>query len=112
MGLTNYPNGISTDILVLNGGTVQGATLVQAITISPGSIAASTTAEQTFAVANLGTGDVILSVTKPTAQAGIGIVGARVASAGTIGINFVNASTAAVTPTATQAYQIAILKGS
>lgn len=110
MGLTNFPNGIKTDVLVLNGGTVTGATIVQSITISPTAVAASTTAEQSFAVLNLGTADVILSVTKPTAQAGIGIAGARVASAGTIGINFVNASTASVTPTATQAYQIAVLK--
>lgn len=114
---TNYPNGISTstldaDVLILNGSTVVGHTIVQSITISPGTIAASTTAEQSFAVASLGTIDTILSVTKPTAQAGIGIVGARVASAGTIGINFVNASTAAVVATPAQVYKIAILKGS
>lgn len=113
--LTNFPNGIETDVvvtdtLIINGGTVTGAVIAQSITISPVAVAASTSAEQTFAIANLGTDDVVLSVTKPTVQAGLGIAGARVASAGTIGINFMNSSTVSVTPTASQVYEVAILK--
>ena len=47
--LTNFPNGIETDTLVLNGGTVAGAVITQGITISPASGAAATCAEQAFA---------------------------------------------------------------
>lgn len=116
MTLTNFPNGVNagevlvTDSLVLNGGTVAGAVIVQAVTLSPTAVGPATCAEETFAVTNLGTADVILSVTKPTAQAGLGIAGARVASAGTIGINFVNPTAGTIMPTASQVYEIAILK--
>lgn len=110
MTLTNFPDGIETSVLVLNGGTVAGAVIVQGITISPASVGAATCAEQTFAASLADANDLILSVTKPTAQAGLGIAGARITAAGTIGINFVNASAAPIVPTAAQVYQIAILK--
>lgn len=110
MTLTNFPDGIETTALVLNGGTLAGAVIVQAITISPASVGAATCAEQIFACASADANDLVLSVTKPTAQAGLGIAGARVSSAGNIGINFVNATAAPIVPTAAQVYQIAILK--
>jgi hypothetical protein len=126
-GLTKFPNGVDAgveldavlvnagtveaDVLSINGTVVAGAIVVQNATLTPAQVAASTSAEQTFAIANLGTADTILSVTKPTVQAGIGVVGARVASAGTVGLNFMNSSTVAVTPTAAQVYKLAILKG-
>jgi hypothetical protein len=127
MALTKFPNGVDAgtelDATLVNAGTVQasvmkingtvvaGAVVTQNATLTPAQVAASISAEQTFAVANLGTVDTILSVTKPTVQAGLGIAGARVVSAGSIGINFMNSSTVAVTPTAAQVYKIAILKG-
>ena len=102
----------TAEIGTINVGTSTPVTgiFVQAATLSPASVAANTTAEQTFAVANLGTADVIVGVNKPTAQAGLGIVGARVSSAGSIGITFANVTTAAITPTGSQVYQIASIK--
>lgn len=51
-------------------------------------------------------GDVI-SITKPSAQAGLGIVNARVSSAGNVAITFSNNTAGAITPTAAEVYQIA-----
>jgi len=82
--------------------------LLQA-TLSPAQLAASTTVEQTFAVGGLQVGDFI-EVQKPTAQAGIGIVGSRVTAAGTLGITFVNATAGTPTPTASEVYLIKVTR--
>lgn len=96
----------SSDIAL---GNLQLITQLQA-TLSPAQIAAATTAEQTFTVNGLLTTDVVL-VQKPTAQAGIGIVGARVTAANTLGITFVNATAATpTTPTAAEIYVITVLR--
>lgn len=71
--------------------------------LSPVAVAANTTAEQIFAVAGVSVGDV-LQVNKPTSQAGLGIVGVRVSSAGNVGINFSNNTAAPITPTAAETY--------
>ena len=47
-------------------------------TQSPASVAANTTAEQTFTVTGLATTDFVFAVNKPTAQAGLGIVNWRI----------------------------------
>lgn len=74
-------------------------------TLTPASVAAAATVEQTFTVAGLRVGEVV-QVMKPTAQATLNIVGARVVSANLLGITFCNVSaTTAVTPTA-EAYSI------
>ncbi len=71
-----------------------------AATLTPASVAAAATAEQQFTVPGLRAGDVV-SVSKPTDQATLNIVGCRVVSANTLGITFSNVSaTTAVTPTA------------
>lgn len=75
------------------------------VALSPAAVAANTTDEQTFAVPGVAVGDVVF-INKPTAQAGLGIAGVRVSSAGNIGITFVNASAASITPTAAQTYSI------
>ena len=69
------------------------------------SVAASTTAEQTVTVPGLAVGDFVY-VTKPTVQAGLGIVGARVVSANTLGILFGNPSIGAIVPTASEIYLV------
>jgi len=74
-------------------------------TLSPTSVAANTTAEQTFTVAGVNVGDVVF-VNKPTAQAGLGIVGARVSAANTIGITFANDTASPITPTASEVYRV------
>ncbi len=73
------------------------------VVLSPVAVAASTTAEQSFTVVGARVGDGVL-VTKPTAQAGIGIAGARVISFNTVGVTFINATAGSITPTATETY--------
>lgn len=78
-------------------------------TLSPVSVANATSAEQTFAVTGLLTTDFV-SVQKPTAQAGLGIVGSRVSSAGVLAITFMNATAATITPTASEVYTVEVVR--
>lgn len=73
--------------------------------LSPVSVAANTTAEQTFTVTGLSTTDVV-NINKPTAQAGLGIVGQRVSAANTIAITFSNNTASPIVPTAAETYKI------
>jgi hypothetical protein len=78
-------------------------------TLSPVAVAINTTAEQTFTVPGLAVGDFV-SISKPTAQAGLGIVGARVSAANTLAITFSNNTAGSITPTASQVYLIMVLR--
>ena len=89
-------------------GNVQEAWSITA-TLSPVSVAANTTAEQTFAVLGLLTTDYV-AVNKPTTDAGVGIVGSRVSAAGVLALAFVNATAAAVTPTSSEVYRIYVAR--
>lgn len=84
---------------------------VFSITLSPASVANATSAEQTFAATGIGllTTDVVL-VQKPTAQAGLGIVGTRVSAADTLAITFGNFTAATITPTASEVYKVAVFR--
>jgi hypothetical protein len=76
--------------------------------LTPVSVAANTTAEQTFTI-TAPNALVALSpvwVNKPAAQIGLGIQGVRVSAANTLAINYVNATAAAITPTAGELYTI------
>lgn len=77
--------------------------------LSPANVAANTTAEQSFTVTGLKTGDIVLG-NKPTAQAGLGVVGMRVSATDTLAITFVNATASGITPTASQTWTFAILR--
>lgn len=77
--------------------------------LTPAAVAANTTAEQTFAVSGLKAGDIVLACLKPTAQAGLGIVGYRVSLADTLAITFSNNTAAPITPTAAQQYTVVVL---
>ena len=74
-------------------------------TLSPSAIAANTSAEQTFTVGGVRAGDVLLAAQKPTAQAGLAIVGYRVSAADEVGITFGNFTGSSITPTASQVYR-------
>lgn len=74
-------------------------------TLTPVSVAAATTAEQTFTFTGVRPGDVV-TVNKPTAQAGLGIAGCRVTANDTVGITFINATAGAITPTAAESYTL------
>lgn len=71
--------------------------------------AANTSAEQTVTVNGLEATDVVLSVTKPTSQAGLGLVGARVSAANTLGLTFMNTTGSGITPTASEVYTVVAL---
>ena len=90
---------------------------IETIAVNVGTVTAvttATTAEKTFA--GLGTGiqagDVILSVSKPTTQAGLGIVGWRVdaSTADTFYITYVNPTAGSLTPTASEVYLITVAR--
>jgi hypothetical protein len=78
-------------------------------TLSPSAVSANTTAEQTFTVTGLQVGDVV-NVNKPTAQAGLGIVGARVSAANTLAITFSNNTAGSITPTASEVYVVNVVR--
>jgi hypothetical protein len=83
---------------------------VFSLTLSPASVAATTTAEQTFAATGIGllTTDLVW-VNKPTAQAGLGIVGTRVSAADTLAITFMT-SGASVSPAASEVYTVGVIR--
>lgn len=90
-------------------GNVQGLG-VASVTLSPALVAANTTAEQIFTVPGVRASDVCVAVSKPTAQAGLGIVGWRVSAENTVAITFSNNTAGGITPTASQVYQFVILR--
>lgn len=99
-------------------GNIQKVGMFQ-ITLSPASVAANTTAEQTFAATGIGLstggfpsiaiGDFV-GVNKPTAQAGLGIVGARVSANDTLAITFSNNTASPIVPTASELYLVFVAR--
>lgn len=83
---------------------------IVSLTLSPASVAANTTAEQTFTLPGLRTSDAVCGVSKPTAQAGLGIVGYRVSAANTVAITFVNATASPIVPTASEVYLLQVVR--
>jgi hypothetical protein len=82
MAKTYFKNGIRFDVI--------------SQTLTPASVGAATSAEQTFTVAGLVTTDIVI-VEGNTGNA-TGIVGARVSAANTLAIKFVNPTAGALTP--------------
>ena len=81
------------------------------VTWSPASVAANTTAAQTVTVPGVVFGqDFVLDVTKPTEQAGLGIVALRASANDTVTVVFVNATAAPIVPTASQVYTFLIAR--
>jgi hypothetical protein len=77
--------------------------------LTPAAVSANTTAEQTFTVTGVVVAtDVVVGVSKPTAQAGLGIVGWRVTADNTVGITFSNNTAGSITPTAGETYSILV----
>lgn len=82
-------------------------------TLSPALIAQGTAAESAaLTVTGLLTTDKLLSVVKPTNQAGLGIGGARISAADTLRINFLNIPVAGgnITPTAGETYTVTVAR--
>ena len=72
---------------------------------TPAGVLTITTSEQTFSVPGLNVGDAVM-VNKPTHQAGLGIVGARVSAANTLAVTYMNTTAATITPTASEVYKV------
>ena len=68
--------------------------------ITPSSVAANTTAEQSFTVAGLQTGDQLQVSFQGSQTAGVAIVNARVSAANTLALTFGNFTSGALTPVA------------
>ena len=74
------------------------------ITLDAASVAANTSAEQTFTVTGLDT-DMFVSVNKSDLDAGLGVVNARVSAANTLALTFMN-STAGAIDAASETYKL------
>jgi hypothetical protein len=92
----------------ITGGNVIQETIL-GVTLSPASVAANTTAEQLFTIPNvLLPLNCNVTVNKPTAQAGLGIVGMRATAAGQLGITFGNFTASPIVPTAAEVYNVIV----
>jgi len=69
-------------------------------TLTPVSVLANTTAEQTFTINGLVVGDLISVYPTAAQTAGIGLVSARVSAANTLAVGFSNSTAGALTPVA------------
>src|SRR6185503_5586274 len=99
-------------------GNIQKVGMFQ-ITLSPSAVVANTTTEQAFAATGIGisTGGFpsiepqdFVWVNKPTAQAGLGIVGARVSANDNLAITFSNNTAGSITPTAGESYLVFVAR--
>jgi len=86
------------------GGLAANLQLSQALT--PAAVGANTVTEQYFTVSGLDTG-MVVEVNKPTTQAGLAALSARVSAKNTLAVTYLNATAATLTPTAGETYQIA-----
>ena len=77
---------------------------------TPVAVAANTTAAQTLTFGGLQASDLLLGISKPTAQAGLGISGQFVVSAGNMSVTFVNATAGSLTPTPNEIYSIIVYR--
>lgn len=89
-------------------GNIANILLIQA-TLSPTIVNTITAPEQTFTVNGLLVGDIV-NVYKPTVQAGLGVLGARVTATNTLGIQFINPTAGNITPTAGEIYVIKVVR--
>jgi hypothetical protein len=97
---------VSNNPSTLARGNITGSWVI-APTLSPVAVAANTTAEQTFTLKGMRLGDFV-SISKPTTQAGLGIVNARVSALDTLAVAFVNATGSSITPTASEIYTLLV----
>lgn len=74
------------------------------------SVATITSAEQTATLKGLKSTDIVIAVTKPTAQAGLGLANWRTYDTDTIAITFDNPTAGSLTPTALEVYTALVLR--
>lgn len=96
-GLTFVTAILSTPKLALGSGTTLTKAVVYTPSLTPANVGATTTAEETYTVAGLTTGDTV-TVNVPGAVAGMGLVGARVSAADTLALTWLNLTAAPKAP--------------
>lgn len=107
-GGVKIQGGTTPSLTVGASGTAITQMRVYSATIDPASVAANTTAEQTFTVTGLTTADKVF-VNKPTNTAGLGIVNARVSAADTLAITFGNFTAGAI-DAASETYTVVAIR--
>lgn len=100
---------VKKSLRVGGAGSDLKAVLLLTVTLSPASVAANTSAEQTFALPGVLVGDMV-TVNKPTAQAGLSIAGVRVSATDQVAITFGNHTASPIVPTAAESYKFAVLR--
>lgn len=85
-----------------------GSVFLVTASINVGSVAANTTAEQTFTVPGLRLGDFV-HVAKPSLNAGLGVCNARVSANNTLALTFNNNTAGAIDPAA-ETYLICVMR--
>ena len=83
--------------------TASAALQFPAVTLSPASVAANTSVEQTFTVAGVEMG-MVMACTKPTLQAGLLVTGCRPVAENQVAVSFMNVTGSPITPTASQSW--------
>lgn len=73
--------------------------IVNSVAITPLPVPANSTMEQQFRVTGVAPG-MVVPLTKPTDQSGLGIAGTRVVSNNVLGITFINTANSTITPSA------------
>lgn len=94
----DYTGAFFTVPVVIGSGTSIKKVVVYTPSLTPSSVAANTSAEQTFTVAGLTSADTIVAFNPPGLTAGTGIMGVRVSGADTLAVTFGNMTSGSLTP--------------
>lgn len=84
--------------------------LASSISLTPAAVPGNSSSEQTFNVTGISPDDLVF-VSKGAENAGIGLGGVRVPGNNKLAINFLNVSTASITPTAAETYSFVASSG-
>ena len=100
---------IFTSLTIGTGGTALTQAKIYSATIDPAEIAVATVVEQTYTVTGLATTDIV-SVNKPTLTTSCGIVNARVSSANTLALQWMNPLAALTCDPPSETYTILAIR--
>lgn len=101
------------EILALNGLVAASQVLEFGLSAAGmASVGAATTAEQTITEAGILANDIPIGASKPSLQAGLGLLTGRVSAAATYKATFVNASAGAISPTTAETYGVTVFRPS
>jgi hypothetical protein len=77
---------------------------------APAAVAANAAVEQSAGTGSWLAGDMIFKIEKPTDQAGLSLISARVDAAGLLQVKWSNGTAGILTPTAAEIYQVLIAR--